>query len=182
MVSERGFLIADKDQMDALLDQMAEDLYADVGSEVHLVGIRRRGVPLMERIRERLERRTDGTVSSGELALKRYADDLSVLHEQPELKEDPELKVRDRSVVLVDDVLYTGRTLWKAGHIVQDAGANRVRTAVLCSRGSNEVPVSASYVGLQLDVCEGNVIEVHIPPYEDEMAIRLFHEEDLSEG
>ncbi len=129
---------------------------------------------------EHMEQNTDRTVSSGELVLKRYADDLSVLHDQPELKEDPELQVDGKSVVVVDDVLYTGRTMWKAVNIVREMGATRVRTASLCSRGNNEVPVEGQFVGLHLDVCEENVIKVHVPPYEESTGIVLFHEEDVS--
>ncbi len=174
-----GFRIADKNKVDQLLTQLAHRILTELGVEVHLVGVRRRGVPLMEHIRSVMAEEVD-SVPSDELVLKRYADDLSVLHEQPELKQEPDLDVQGKRVVIIDDVLYSGRTMWKAVNVVREAGASQVFTATLCSRGDNDVPVRGSFVGLQLDVCEGNVIEVHIPPYEETTEIVLFHEDELS--
>jgi pyrimidine operon attenuation protein/uracil phosphoribosyltransferase len=176
-----GFRIADGETVDDLLGTLAGQILAEAGSDLHLVGIRRRGVPLMKRVRSKMEVRIDDEVSSDELVLKRYADDLSVLHDQPELKEDPDLDVDGRRVLLVDDVLFTGRTMWTAVNVVREFGASQVFTATLCSRGGNDVPLSGQFVGLQLDVCKGNVIEVHIPPYEEETEVVLYHEEDLSQ-
>lgn len=121
-----------------------------------------------------------GPVPVSEITLKRYAEDLTVLHERPELGGRPELDVEGRRVVLVDDVLYSGRTLFRAVELLVDAGAAEVHAAVLCSRGPNEVPVHADFVGLQLDVGGENAIEVHVPPYEERLRIVLRHRKDVT--
>lgn len=73
--------------------------------------------------------------------------------------------------MLVDDVLYTGRTLLSAATRLLEAGAGQIRAAVLCSRDRNDVPVSADPVGMQLDVGPSFLIEVQVPPYEEDLAV-----------
>jgi len=168
-----SFLLADRDRLERVLDAMARRIVALGEEELELVGVRRRGVPLAERLARRLGDAWARDVPVQEVVLKRYADDLTLIHERPELEEEPDLAVEGKSVLVVDDVLYTGRTLFLAAQIAVAAGADRVRTAVLCSRGSNDVPVTAAVTGLQLDVGEGAVVEVHLPPYEEEPGVHL---------
>lgn len=171
-----SFRVADRARFDRLLDGMARRIAALGGGDLELLGVRRRGVPLAERLANRLSERGEGQgrlVRVQEVALKRYADDLTLLHDRPELQEEPDLDVEGKSVLVVDDVLYTGRTLFRAARIAVAAGADRVRAAVLCSRGENEVPVTAAVTGLQLDVGESGVVEVHVPPYEETPGIHL---------
>lgn len=171
---DNGFCIADEQRVQDLLDQLSDELIAEVGANIQLVGIERRGVPLARKLADRIEEKTGETPEMDELALKRYADDLSLLHEDPALKEEPELDFEDdRTVVLVDDVLFTGRTMFRAARIVVDRGADVVKTAVLCARGTPELPVEGNFFGLQADVSDEQVIEVHIPPFEDRMAVYL---------
>lgn len=166
------FVIADARRVEAVLDRLARQLTADLGSSFTLVGIRRRGVPLAEMVLEALEDTAADEVEFGELTLKRYADDLSLLHEEPRMDE-PELpfEANERTIVLVDDVVYTGRTLLKAAAYLLSAGARRVVTAALCDRRRREAPLAASFVGLRLDVSRENVVDVHVPPYEDDLSI-----------
>lgn len=168
-----SFRIAAGDRFGRLLDGMAREIGALVEDELQLLGVRRRGVPLAERLADRLGEARGAEVSVQEVVLKRYSDDLTLLHDRPELEEEPDLDVEGESVLIVDDVLYTGRTLFRAAQIAVAAGAERVRAAVLCSRGTNDVPVTAAVTGLQLDVGESSVVEVHVPPYEEEPGIRL---------
>lgn len=174
------FRIADAPGVGRLLGEMAGRIAAECGSagaEPVVVGILRRGSPLADRLRERLAERLQREVPCDELELKRYSDDLEQLHESAKLK-DAELTVdvEDRTVVVVDDVLYSGHTLFQAAAHLVGLGAGRIRPAVLCSRGENKVPVHADFVGLQLDVGPGNIIEVHAPPYEDEWGVVLRHQ------
>lgn len=166
--------IADRDRVGELLDDMAARLHATLEAPAALVGIRRRGAPLAELLAPRLEALGASAVPVGELELTRYADDLSVLHENPELSgEHLPSELGSRTVILVDDVLYTGRTLLSAAARVAEAGAERVRATVLCSRDRNHVPVFADPVGMQLDVGPAFLIEVRAPPYEDELAVMI---------
>lgn len=177
MTDRDRFRVADGDRVRRLLDGMARRVSARSDGRLELVGVRRRGVPLAERLAERLEER-GGDAGVQEVVLKRYADDLTLLHDQPELKEDPELEVEGRDVLVVDDVLYTGRTLFLAAQIASAAGASRIRAAVLCTRGGNAVPVDAAFTALRLDVGRENVVEVHVPPYEDDLGIELARQPD----
>lgn len=139
-----------------------------------LVGIRRRGVPLARALHARIEDLGGAGVEIGELELKRYSDDLEVLHHQPHLEEpDRTIPIEGRRVLLVDDVLYTGRTLARAVQHVATAGARDVRCAVLCIRSGAELPIRADFVGFRFDVGAGGIVEVLTPPYEDELGVVL---------
>lgn len=180
MSEARGFLIADRDRIDGALGEMARRIHGSTGSDLRVVGILRRGVPLARALAKRLSRLRGEEVSVGELRLKRYADDLSVLHDEPRLEEDElPFEVEGADLLLVDDVIYSGRTFLKAVCHLVGRGAHRVRLAALCSRGENAVPVRADFVGMQIDVGEGNVVEVHAPPFEEGWAVHLFHQRDL---
>lgn len=178
MSADGSFRVADRERFGRLLDDMARRIVALGEDDLELLGVRRRGVPLAERLADRLGEEQGRDVPVQEIVLKRYADDLTLLHDRPELEEEPELDVAGKSVLVVDDVLYTGRTLFRAAQIAVAAGADRVRAAVLCSRGTNDVPVTAVVTGLQLDVGESGVVEVHVPPYEEVPGIRLVRKPD----
>lgn len=173
MTVEKSFRIAGPGRMERVLDRMARRIAALDGDEPRLLGVRRRGVPLAERLADRLAEESGRHVPVQEVVLKRYADDLTLLHERPALEEEPDLDVEGEGVLIVDDVLYTGRTLFRAAQIAVGAGAERVQAAVVCSRGPNEVPVTAAVTGLQLDVGESGVVEVHVPPYEEELGVQV---------
>lgn len=171
-MDDQSFQLMGRAGVETVLERMAAAIQARVAGEVALVGIRRRGAPLAERLAERIGQRTGAEVAVGEFELKRYADDLTVLHERPWMA-DPKLSfdVADRTVILIDDVLYTGRTILRAATWLDEAGAARAYCAVLCTRGAVDLPIEAAFVGLHLEVGEGNIIEVHVPPYEEDLAI-----------
>ena len=181
MTPDTGFRVADEDRVARTLDRLARRIHAELGRGLRLVGVLRRGAPLARELARRLAELRDEDVEVGTLRLKRYADDLTVLHDEPELKREEPLpfEIEGAEILLVDDVVFTGRTLFKAvGHLTA-AGARSVHVAVLCSRGPNEVPVYGRFVGMQLDVGEGNLLEVHAPPYEREWAVHVFHRAEL---
>lgn len=182
MSEEKGFVIADRERIDRALDDMARRVHATLPVDFHLVGILRRGLPLARALGERLSALRGEEVEVGELRLKRYADDLSVIHEQPRLEEEEDgfpFEVEGSRILLVDDVVYSGRTFLKAVCHLTGRGASELRLAALCSRGENAVPVHTDFVGMRIDVGEGRAIEVHAPPFEDEWRVLLFHQEDL---
>lgn len=174
MTGDETFRLATAGEVEELLDRMAARVRAELGPAPAVVGIRRRGVPLARALAGRLGDSGDRAPRPGEITLERYSEDLEVLHERPRLggSELPE-GLEGETVLLVDDVLYSGRTLLRAVGRVAEAGAGRVHCAVLCSRGGSEVPVTADFVGLQLDVGERNIVEVRVPRYDDELAIDL---------
>lgn len=169
-----GFRVADAGRVEGVLRRIAARMHAELPANLALVGIRRRGLPLAERLGERLGQLRGHPIPVHAITVKRYADDLALLYPRPEIREaSPGFAVTHRTLVLVDDVLYTGHTLLRSAAWLVDAGAQRVRFAVLCARGRPEVPARADFVGLRFDVDEGCRIEVRVPPYEPELGIVL---------
>ena len=140
-----------------------------------LVGIRRRGVPISERIRDNIKKIEDVTVPCGSVDIRFYRDDLSHESEQPVInKADIGADVNDKSVVLVDDVLYTGRTARAAIEAVFTAGRPRsIQFAVLVDRGHRELPIRADYVGKNVPTSRSELIEVRLPEYDGETGVYL---------
>ncbi len=140
-----------------------------------LVGIIRRGVPLAERIRDNIEKIEGVRVSSGSVDIKFYRDDLSRISELPTVRETSlPFDVNGRDVVLVDDVLYTGRTARAAIEAVFSCGRPRsIQFAVLVDRGHRELPIRADYVGKNVPSSHTEMIKVKLPEYDDETAVYL---------
>lgn len=166
-------------ELGPVLDAMAHAAAAQLAAakQVAMVGILRRGVPLGEMLRQRLQPLLGGReLPLYPLELKRYADDLSLLHPETALTDSAEIAALDftnTSLLVVDDVLYGGYSLLRATAWLVKRGAMDVRTAVLVDRGAARVPVHAGVVGLRLDVAPGDIIECHVPPYEAEFRIDL---------
>jgi len=139
-----------------------------------VVGIRRRGFPLAERLVDRLSGLGTDDVVLEELELKRYSDELELLHRHPELRTpDDALELEGRRVLLVDDVLFSGRTLDRALSYSVAAGAAEVRCAVICIRDGRELPITADFVGMRCDVGDDGIVDVRVPPYEEELAVDI---------
>lgn len=174
MQPQDAFRLARAEDVERSLDALARRLAAELGRDLVLVGVRRRGVPLARALSQRLATPRRAAPRVQEIGLQRYDDELGVLHEEPALAPDTKpLQVKGASVVLVDDVLYSGRTLLRAVSHLLEHGAARVHSAVLCVRGGQTVPVRADFAGLHLDVGTSGVIEVRTPPYEPELAVVL---------
>lgn len=168
------FKVAGNDQVFSTIDNLANKVLHRDGTGIRLVGIRRRGIPIAKQVRQSIEEKTGEIVPLDKLGLKRYTDDLDLINETPELTEDPDLNISDDDrVVLVDDVMYTGRTLFQAATIVNSEVPERIRTMVLSLRSGRERPVHADYIGRELEIFDDAVIEVHVPPFEDDWGIYL---------
>ena len=129
-----------------------------------LVGIKRRGVPLAQRIAERIAEFEGRTPAQGSLDITLYRDDLSTVSHQPVVggSEIP-VDVRGKVVVLVDDVLYTGRTIRAAMDALIDFGRPRaIQLAVVIDRGHRELPIRADYVGKNVPTSKKEVIGVKL--------------------
>ena len=174
------FPLYDTADLERVLDAMARQaaaLLADGPAPV-LVGILRRGAPLSEWLHQRLvDHWAFPPMERLQLKIQRYADDLRLLHPDTLLTEDPAhaaLDLSGRTILLVDDVLYRGHSLLRAVEWLNRHQPARIVVAVLVDRDVGVLPVRADIVGLRLNVAPGDVVECHVPPYEDEFAIELF--------
>ena len=143
---------------------------------VMLVGIRRRGVPLADILAKNIEKFEGVSVPVGYVDISLYRDDLSEISPLPE-SSDTRLPggVENRTVVLVDDVIYTGRTVRAALDALMSHGrAAAVQLAVLIDRGHRELPIRGDYVGKNIPTSKNEVIAVKIPPYDDITAAELY--------
>jgi len=164
-------------EIDLALSRIAAEIlehHSDLGNVV-LVGIRRRGVPLAEILRGKIEKLSGIKLPIGILDITFYRDDLSLVDTQP-VTEGSRLNFQatDKEVILVDDVLFTGRTTRAALESIIDYGRpKRVELVVLVDRGHRELPIQADYTGKYIESSRDEVIEVRLATFDDEEGVFL---------
>src|SRR5438876_720015 len=133
---------------------------ADLG----LVGIRRRGVPLAERLGVMIRRIEKAEVPVGTLDITLYRDDLSTLGPKPVVqKADIGFPIAGKNIILVDDVLYTGRTARAAmDALFRQGRPKQVQLCVLIDRGHRELPIEAGFIGRKVQTTDREIIEVKL--------------------
>src|SRR5437867_142532 len=149
------------------------DAVANNGRPVVLIGIQRRGVPMARRIALRMAEKIQREPQIGTLDINLYRDDLTRVASQPVVqKTEVPPGIDDRDVVLVDDVLYTGRTVRAALDALCDFGRMRtIQLAVLIDRGHRELPIEAKFVGKKITTKDNEVVEVKLTEIDGEDAI-----------
>ena len=152
--------------VERLISSLADSIVARESSldDAQLVGIRRRGAPLAERLREVLRKRTGVEVPLGVLDITLYRDDLSLISPQPIVRgTEISTNIDGARTILVDDVLYTGRTVRAALDALADFGRpRRVELAVLIDRDHRELPIQADHVGERVETEAREMVEVHL--------------------
>jgi pyrimidine operon attenuation protein/uracil phosphoribosyltransferase len=163
-VSERPIL--DADEIRRALTRIAHEIVERNGGTeaLVLVGIRSRGVPLARRLATLIEEHEGASVPVGSLDITFYRDDLTRVAHAPIVKRSDALpEVSGHTVVLVDDVLYTGRTVRAALDAITDQGRPMaVRLAVLVDRGHRELPIRPDHVGKNLPTASDEVVHVRL--------------------
>ncbi len=164
-------------EIDRTLQRLAHEIVEKSGGTANLalIGIRRRGVPLAQRIAQAM-RGIDGVeVPVGSLDITLYRDDLSKVAPQPILQSsDIPFPVDDKDLILVDDVLYTGRTIRAAMNGLFDLGRPRsIRLGVLIDRGHRELPIEATFVGRFVQTSDTEIIEVRLNEVDREERVML---------
>lgn len=158
--------ILDKDTMNRALMRIAHEvLEKNKGIEgLCLVGIRNRGVYLAQRLAECIKKIEGIDVPVGALDITLYRDDLTLIAAQPVVrKTEIDFDITDKNLVLVDDVLYTGRTIRAALDALIDFGRPKtIQLAVLVDRGHRELPVRADYVGKNIPTAQNETVEVRL--------------------
>jgi pyrimidine operon attenuation protein/uracil phosphoribosyltransferase len=150
--------------------------------DLALVGIRRRGVPLAERLARIIQRIEKKPVALGTLDITFYRDDLSTLDSKPVVqKTELEIPITGKSVVLVDDVLYTGRTTRAAMDALFRAGRpKRLQLCVLIDRGHRELPIEAAFIGRTVQTTENQIIEVKLREVDDAEKVLLMEKQQVN--
>jgi pyrimidine operon attenuation protein / uracil phosphoribosyltransferase len=140
-----------------------------------LIGIQRRGVPLARRIAAAVAENERQEIPVGALDITFYRDDLSLIAQQPVVKgTDLPFDLNGTTVVLVDDVLYTGRTIRAAMDALVDFGRPQaIRLAVLVDRGHRELPIRADHVGKNVPTSREEVVRVHLEEIDEEDAVLI---------
>jgi pyrimidine operon attenuation protein/uracil phosphoribosyltransferase len=158
--------LMDADRLSRTLSRMAHEIlerHPDIRGTV-LVGVRTRGVPLARRLAARMKEASGFEPPVGALDITLYRDDLTTVGPQPVLKgTDIPTSIDGRTVVLVDDVLFTGRTVRAALDELIDFGRPaRIELAVLVDRGHRELPIHADYAGKTLTTTREEVVQVRL--------------------
>lgn len=141
-----------------------------------LLGIRRRGVPLAKEIAENIGKIEGIAPNVGELDIKLYRDDLSQEREFPEVAPTHiPFDITNKNIVLVDDVLFTGRTVRAAIEAIFSLGRpSRIQLAILIDRGHRELPFRADFVGKNVPTSLNEIISVQLPEYDGKTAVELY--------
>jgi len=158
--------ILDKDTLNRSLTRIAHEiLERNKGTkDLCLIGIRSRGAYLAQRLGALIEKIDQVNVPVGILDITLYRDDLTMIGAGPVVhKTEIDFDVTDKTAVLVDDVLYTGRTVRAALDALVDLGRPRsIQLAVLIDRGHRELPIRADYAGKNIPTSQNETIEVHL--------------------
>lgn len=168
-------LLMTEAQMDKTIQGMAQKIVDDGLQGAVLVGIKTRGVPLAHWLARHLAHITKKTPKVGELDINLYRDDLSEVAEQPVVnKTEIPFDVSASGIILVDDVLYTGRTIRAALDALVDFGRPKfVKLAVLVDRGWRELPIQAEYIGKKIETTADQVVKVMLEETDEKNEVLL---------
>ena len=181
MARRKGVLVMDAEAVETAIQRIAHEILEQAGDDqtLALVGIRTRGVPLAERLAETIEKLGHERPPVGLRDINLYRDDLSMIADHPVLKKTEILfDLQGSNLVLVDDVLFTGRTIRAALDGLTDLGRPaRIQLAVLVDRGHREVPIRADYVGKNIPTARDQRVDVWIDEVDGRDEVRV-HQED----
>lgn len=180
----RRTCLYDPEHMVEIIDQMSCKAAALLHESKNLaiIGVLRRGAPLANKLTDLLVHRYGFEVPLRlDISVKRYADDLTLLYPQTNLRENDDIASIDLAgytLLIVDDVLYTGNSLFKVVEYLIKKGPKEIYIACLVDRKINTLPIKAEIIGIDLQIAYGDVVECHIPPYESEFQIQLLQLDD----
>jgi pyrimidine operon attenuation protein/uracil phosphoribosyltransferase len=181
-----GRVLLDAEAIQRTLSRIAHEIIErnDELDTVALVGIHTRGVPLAQRLRRLIEERSGFELDLGQLDITFHRDDVHVRGTKAPRRAQPlvrdtrlDFELEGRTVILVDDVLYTGRTIRAAIDALFEYGRPaRVQLAVLADRGHRELPIRPDYVGKNLPTSRNERIQVQLVEIDEQDSVVLLHE------
>ena len=144
--------------------------------DVVLIGIHTRGVPLAKRLASKIKQIENAEVSVSSLDITLYRDDLSKIDDNPIVnKSQISIDINDKNVVLVDDVIFTGRTVRAAMDALIDMGRPKtIQLAVLVDRGHRELPIRPDYIGKNVPTSKKEVISVHLDEVDKDNEVEIY--------
>ncbi len=167
---EKAAIMNSKEMSRAIKRMAHEILEAHKGVEnLVVLGVQRRGVPLARKLAEAIKQVEGHEVPQGALDITFYRDDLSKLGPAPQVSStEMPFDVADKTVILVDDVLYTGRTVRAALDVIMDWGRPQaIRLAVLIDRGHRELPIRPDFVGKNVPTSQKEIIKVKVAEFDE---------------
>ncbi len=179
--------VMNREAMSRALSRIAHEILERNGGAVDLllVGIQRRGVPLAQRLSSRIAEFEGSSVPVGSLDINLYRDDLRE-RKRPRVRvhrTDLPVSIQGQRVVLVDDVLYTGRTIRAALDALTDYGrATQVQLAVMIDRGHRELPIRADYVGRNVPTARSEIIAVRLDEIDELEEVVILRPDGSQDG
>lgn len=168
-------IVLDSMAMDRAMTRIAHEIIEKniEAAELCLIGIHRKGVPLAKQITESIRKFSDIEVSVGELDITNHRDDLHTFDiSEASGKTNIDFDIHDKIVVLVDDVIFTGRTVRAAMDALIAMGRpSCIQLAVLIDRGHRELPIRGDYVGKNIPTSRSERISVRLPEYDDKKEV-----------
>lgn len=168
-------VIMNASEMTRAVKRMAHEIVeANKGVEnLVLLGVQRRGVPLARMLAEGIKQVEGHEVPQGALDITFYRDDLSTLGPAPQVAStEMPFDVNEKIIILVDDVLYTGRTVRAALDVIMDWGRPQaIRLAVLVDRGHRELPIRPDFVGKNVPTSQREIIKVRVKEFDDKLEV-----------
>ena len=167
-------VVLEADDISRAIRRMAHEILErnKGSSDLALVGIRKRGVPLAHRLAAEIAAIEGSSVPTGDLDISFYRDDVGIRRPQEIFSTNVQFALDNMTVVLVDDVLFTGRTVRAAIDAVVDFGRPRnIQLAVLVDRGHRELPIRADFIGKNLPTAPGQEVKVHLEETDGQDAV-----------
>jgi len=157
--------ILSANEIKKILNKLADQIIREMGSNIAVIGIKRRGAILAERIKKILDKKTKRNIECGSIDITLYRDDFSAIGPGPVVSgSELMFEIDDKKILLVDDVLYTGRTIRAAMDQIIDYGRPKmIKLFVLVDRTNcRELPIQPDYAGIKMIVGKKQIVEVRL--------------------